>query len=297
VSPPVSRRGGHHPGHAKEIVVTGEAQERIPSMEIAPENIISRVDGFGLHSAEIVLNDRRAGPARAPDTARILFVLEGTLVDVMGAHETICSAGTVIFRPPGLEHSLRVVEVPLRIVLVEIDDRQLQQFNELFAEPGHPAHLRTEPLGPNIPRRLLSELRSADAASPMAIHALICSLVVSAARLIGRQSRHATWVDDAVRLIEGHYHEPLSLRDVAQSLGIAAERLAHQFRSDLGCTVGQFIRRLRVDRAAHLLTDTTQPLGDIATMTGFYDQSHFAKIFKELTGQTPSQFRLEHQSS
>ena len=49
--------------------------------------------------------------------------------------------------------------------------------------------------------------------------------------------------------------------------------------------------RLRVDRAAHLLTTSTVPLADVATAAGFYDQPSFTRTFARLTGETPSSFR------
>ena len=53
----------------------------------------------------------------------------------------------------------------------------------------------------------------------------------------------------------------------------------------------QAMARLRVDRAAHLLTSTTVPLADVASAAGFYDQPSFTRTFARLTGETPSSFR------
>jgi AraC-like DNA-binding protein len=54
---------------------------------------------------------------------------------------------------------------------------------------------------------------------------------------------------------------------------------------------GDYIRKLRIEKATHLLSDPSLSLGEIAYLTGFSDQSHFNRIFKKHTGSTPSEYR------
>jgi AraC family transcriptional regulator len=63
------------------------------------------------------------------------------------------------------------------------------------------------------------------------------------------------------------------------------------FQKHYRCTVGAYIRRLRIDFACRELANTEAPLVDIALAAGFCDQSHFTKTFRRHTGQVPSQFR------
>ncbi|HEV8125332.1 MAG TPA: helix-turn-helix domain-containing protein, partial [Gemmatimonadales bacterium] len=51
------------------------------------------------------------------------------------------------------------------------------------------------------------------------------------------------------------------------------------------------LRRLRIERAARELADTDVPLAAVSTKSGFFDQSHFSRVFKQQTGLTPAQFR------
>ncbi|MGN7888422.1 helix-turn-helix domain-containing protein [Dyadobacter sp. 22481] len=54
---------------------------------------------------------------------------------------------------------------------------------------------------------------------------------------------------------------------------------------------GDYIRKLRIEKAIELLSNTSNSLAEIAYLTGFSDQSHFNRIFKQHTGQNPSAFR------
>jgi AraC family transcriptional regulator len=68
-------------------------------------------------------------------------------------------------------------------------------------------------------------------------------------------------------------------------------RLARTFRRQRGESVGDCVRRLRVESARRLLEDGRQPLSEVALAAGFADQSHFTRVFRRLTGMTPGEYR------
>lgn len=55
-----------------------------------------------------------------------------------------------------------------------------------------------------------------------------------------------------------------------------------------------YIQLTRVNAARELLERSTRLVSDIAQAVGFYDQSHFSRVFKRFRGQTPHQYRLRH---
>jgi AraC family transcriptional regulator len=63
------------------------------------------------------------------------------------------------------------------------------------------------------------------------------------------------------------------------------------FRRQNGCTVGEYVRRLRVDFALRQLSETENPLSEIAAAAGFADHSHLTRTFKAYLGLTPSEYR------
>ena len=84
----------------------------------------------------------------------------------------------------------------------------------------------------------------------------------------------------------------LSLKEISQSLHVHPTYLSREFSKyfdDL--SFGDYIRKLRIEKAIHLLNESEHSLAEIAYLTGFSDQSHFNRIFKRTTGKNPSAFR------
>lgn len=86
----------------------------------------------------------------------------------------------------------------------------------------------------------------------------------------------------------------LSLKEVSQSLNVHPTYLSREFSkyfNDL--SFGDYIRKLRIEKAIQLLNEPNRSLSEIAYITGFSDQSHFTRIFKKHTGKNPSAFKKE----
>jgi hypothetical protein len=84
----------------------------------------------------------------------------------------------------------------------------------------------------------------------------------------------------------------LSLKEISQSLDVHPTYLSREFSKyfdDL--SFGEYIRKLRIEKSIHLLKDSKHTLAEIAYLTGFSDQSHFARIFKKTTGKSPLVYR------
>ncbi|TWF42288.1 hypothetical protein FHW36_10243 [Chitinophaga polysaccharea] len=86
----------------------------------------------------------------------------------------------------------------------------------------------------------------------------------------------------------------LSLKGLSETLQVHPAYLSREFSKyfdDL--SFGDYIRKLRIDKATQLLSTTDHSLTEIAYLTGFSDQSHFTRIFKKFTGKSPSAYKKE----
>lgn len=84
----------------------------------------------------------------------------------------------------------------------------------------------------------------------------------------------------------------LSLKEISQSLNVHPTYLSREFSKYFdNLSFGDYIRKLRIEKAVELLKDPKYSLAEIAYLTGFSDQSHFNRIFKSQTGENPSAFR------
>ena len=106
------------------------------------------------------------------------------------------------------------------------------------------------------------------------------------------------WATQLRELIQDHLDTNLSLRltEAADALQVNPTYLSREFaRYFDNLSFGEYIRKLRIDKALHLLDSTAYSIGEIAYLTGFSDQSHFTRIFKQHTGHSPAAYRRKRQ--
>ena len=105
-------------------------------------------------------------------------------------------------------------------------------------------------------------------------------------------SRAPTWLNTAREFMQDNAKTPLSLAQIAAAAGRHEIHLAREFRRYFGASVGEYLRRLRIEQAAHLLQRSKLTLTEIAFECGFSSHSHLCRIFLAHHGMTPSQYRL-----
>jgi LacI family transcriptional regulator len=98
----------------------------------------------------------------------------------------------------------------------------------------------------------------------------------------------------ALRRIADRSAERVSVRDLAREAGLSRRALEYRFHESLGRSPMAEVRRVRMERAKHLLLATSMPVYQVATSAGFSTQEHFCSQFKRETGMTPTQFRHRH---
>ena len=91
--------------------------------------------------------------------------------------------------------------------------------------------------------------------------------------------------------IQGHYKGELTLAKIAGSAAVSENECLRCFRSMIGSTPIQYVKQVRIQKAAELLASTNRRIADIGAECGFQEMSYFAKTFRELKGCTPGAFR------
>ncbi len=82
----------------------------------------------------------------------------------------------------------------------------------------------------------------------------------------------------------------MSLDDLAGSVRVSRFALAHAFRDELGISPHRYAMALQVDRAKRLLR-RGHPAASVAADTGFCDQAHLTRVFREIVGITPARYQ------
>jgi len=100
-------------------------------------------------------------------------------------------------------------------------------------------------------------------------------------------------INAIVDRITGDVAQPLSAGDAAAELGMSESRFSRFFRRATGNTFTDFVNRVRVNRACHLLMETDRPVTHICYGVGFNNVANFNRRFLEIKGMTPSEFRRQ----
>ncbi len=98
-------------------------------------------------------------------------------------------------------------------------------------------------------------------------------------------------VRQAMDYIDGHYHEDISIYQVASHLQLSESHLSHQFKEFSGYTVLEYLQNRRIREAMKLLRETTLQVSEIYRRCGFLSGSYFSRLFKRYTGVTPRDYR------
>jgi AraC family transcriptional regulator len=96
--------------------------------------------------------------------------------------------------------------------------------------------------------------------------------------------------------IRDHASQDLTLEVLAQQIGFSPYHFARLFRQTTGETPHQWVRRERLAHARQLLESTELSLAEVATKSGFGDQSYFTRVFKQALRVTPAAYRRERAS-
>ncbi len=99
------------------------------------------------------------------------------------------------------------------------------------------------------------------------------------------------WILSLNELLNDNWNQNLSLDELSTTLNIHPVTISKYFRKYFGCTLGQYKRKLRIEKSIDLIKNENWTLSSIAHHCGFSDQSHFIRNFKEQTNLLPNFYR------
>jgi len=97
----------------------------------------------------------------------------------------------------------------------------------------------------------------------------------------------------ARKFIEKHSAEELSLNKVAKAVNISANHLSEKFKQVTGVNFVDYIAHTRLEKACDLLLNSSLRISEIAFAVGFQSLSQFNRVFKKLSGKSPTKYRHE----
>jgi AraC-like DNA-binding protein len=220
------------------------------------------------------------------------LVLRGGYFETARNQTDICADSMMVFHPEGAAHANDFFNQETLLFNVRVD---VSRLDPSFQD--QPASYQTRYLGPGLLTELATllhqELQSIDEVSALVIEELVTRMLAAVNRpaALLSSSKAPSWLSRVREILHSDFQQPLTLEDIARQVGVHKVHLGRVFHQHFHCTVGEYLRFLRVERACSELSMTDTRLGEISQECGFSDQPHFSRIFKRLTAFTPLEYR------
>jgi AraC family transcriptional regulator len=235
-------------------------------------------------------------PLHAHSKDYLIITLDGGYFSTFGTKIEEFKPWTVSFHRAGASHTSHYSAKGAKVLYVELPLEQLKDFSDSSA-----CHLNAVSMQGGLvewtARQLYYEFSDPDNLSPIMLDGLVLQLFAKLCRRRRELPQSLPmWLGRADELIRARFPDPLRLTTIAKAVNVHPVHLAREYRRHYSCTVGEQIRRLRIEYACEQLSKTSRSLADIALAAGFSDQSHFTAGFKQQIGTAPSQYRRATQN-
>jgi AraC family transcriptional regulator len=232
--------------------------------------------------------DQSAAPMHAHENPHLSFALKGEMAVRRRRHSGLeTSVETLSYLRSGEPHQNILCTATGKNINLEIEpgflDRYELRDNDLESLTRFP--------GTSLMMlKLYKELHFQQDAFVDNIHLLLLSLIQPQLQVI--KPGIPTWVGLVREILHDGWNQDVTLTQLATTAGIHPVTISRYFVRYFGCGLGEYRRRMKLERALAMINSSAGTLTEIAYACAFFDQSHFIKAFKESTGFLPRQFAL-----
>ncbi|RKN83550.1 AraC family transcriptional regulator [Ulvibacterium marinum] len=223
----------------------------------------------------------------AHENAHFSYLFDGGCVEKKRSSYEICP-GNITYYEAGEKHQVTKVAKDTTRINLEFEDSFLKQYN---ISSGH---MRTavyrNPEARFLLMKVYRELVIDDSLSDLSLQMLCLELTVP--KFVHPKNGNSTnWLENLEEYLRCTLPKKLSLDQLSEVCNLHPVTVSKGFATHFNCTLGQFKRKLMVERALPMVSSSELSLCEIALECGFFDQSHFTRTFKELIGCSPKTYR------
>ncbi len=254
-------------------------------------NVSQRLNCSGFLLSELRHSCERALPDHSHESAYFSLLLQGEYSERIGSKELPYSVWAAAFHPPQMAHRDRIGNRGARFFTIEVKDEWIQRLREMV-----PGLQLTAGFCSGDVKWLISRLyfryRDPGRCSALGIEEMSLEILATLARAKGcQETRRPDWLTRAEELLHAESHRNVSLDEIAKAAGVHPVYFSRVFRRTHRQSIAAYVNQIRIQNASERLRQGGTPLAEIAVYHGFADQSHFTRVFKKITGSTPSAFR------
>lgn len=230
-------------------------------------------------------------PKHSHELSHFCFVLSGNYEEQIERKTDERVPTALVYYPPDVRHAEKH-HTNGKHFLVEIDAKILDKVRDYGANLNEPLTLLgNESLW--LAAKMYREFCQRDSFSVLALESITTELMIYASRqtIKVNERKRPIWLEKTIEILRDNFAEPVGLNELAEFVGVHPTHLARVFRQFERCTIGDYIRKVRIENARQRMISSKESLVEIALNSGFSDQTHFTRSFKNVTGMTPKEFR------
>ena len=219
--------------------------------------------------------DRAERGTHSHEWLHLSIVQSGCYVRAIGSSSHYYRPGSVSFLPTNESHSDSYAPGSRCLHLAVPLEMELSLLAEFKREEAARDEF-TPVVGASIAVALCREFRDPDSDSALVVEALLLDLASRELALrVERSAHRPPWIQTVLTYLDDSFEQPWTLGEIANEVGVHPVHMCRSFSNSLGCTLGEYIRTLRLIRGWQLLSLGHATIAEVATQSGFADQSHF----------------------
>lgn len=220
------------------------------------------------------------------DQPHLTLIFSGSVIDKRKTVETERLPGELMFFHSGEQHETINQALTTKCVNLTFNLDFLRQHS--ISETKLDCLITKNPGSKFNLLKIYKELLANDEFSDASIEMLLFNLT-DEKRLF--KNSIPNWVQKVKQLLNDNWNKEITLNDLATNVSVHPKSVSRHFPKYFACTLGEYRRQLKIEKAISLIKNSKLTLTEIAHECNFADQSHFIRTFKDLTGFLPRHFQ------
>ncbi|HZR28360.1 MAG TPA: AraC family transcriptional regulator [Terriglobales bacterium] len=232
------------------------------------------------------------------DDSNVVLALSGSFTQTMCSRTTVVAPNGLMYVPEGEIHATDFGPNGACCFFVALNESWTRNRLEDSKIDARRPKIATGGYLQAFALKMYAEFKNPDSLSDLIVEGAVLELLGRWFRECSRSHQHApAWLRSVKTLLRDSFRESIALSDLSQAVGVHPSHIAREFHRAYGLTIGECVRKLRVDFIAEKLRNCEKDgssLTDLALEAGFSSHPHMSSVFKRLTGMTPSQYKKAH---
>lgn len=232
-------------------------------------------------------------PTHSHEQDVMIIMVRGSRVDQLKETSVECRTGSIMLQSADVPHSNQFFGKRNNQVLNIVIPKRL--YAQYSLDRLDSTNLTTVPLGQSrlLAARIAFEIQMSDNLSEDAIDEFMIEFVDCATGILNRRRYYnaSPWIAKVVEYLNDCPLEVFRLSEIAEITGRHPAHVSRTFRRAIGCTIGTYLRHVRVARACTLLATSRRPIVEIAAESGFADESHLTRCMQAIFKTSPGRYR------